>query len=57
MTLKEATAACHAAKVKGSLVLVEEGKVALEALSTRLDLSKLIIDCMEAMIRSKSQIP
>ena len=39
--MKEATTARHATNVKGSLALVEEAKVELEALSYPVDVSKV----------------
>ena len=55
--LKEATASRHAVNVEESLALVEESKVALEALSAPVDMSKLKVDYPEALIYSKGKIP
>ena len=41
MAFKKATTARHATNVKGSLALVEEAKVELEALSYPVDVSKV----------------
>ena len=56
MTLKEATSARHAAKVEGSLALIEETKVVLEDIYDPVDMAKLKVDYMEALIISKGQI-
>ena len=47
--LKEATAARHAAKVEGSLALVEEAKVPFRVLSDPVDVAKLKVDYLESM--------
>ena len=57
VALKEETAACHSAKVEGNLDLVEEARVALEALSDPVDVETLRVDYLEVLIRSKGQIP
>ena len=55
--MKEATAASHTVKVEGGLALVEEAIVAFEDLSAPVDISKLKVDYLEALIRYKGQIP
>ena len=55
--LKEETAARPVANVEGSLALVEEAKVALEDISSPVDMTKLKVDYLEEMICSKGQIP
>ena len=55
--LKEATAARHAVKVEGILALVEEANVTLEDLSVPMDMYKLNVDYLEALILYKGQIP
>ena len=40
--MKEATTAHHVAKVEGSLALVDEAKVELEAISAPVDVVKLM---------------
>ena len=55
--LKEETAARPVANVEGSLALVEEAKVALEDISSPVDMTKLNVDYLEEMICSKGQIP
>ena len=55
--LKEATAACHSAKVEENLALVEESKVALKDLSALVDITKLKVDYLECLICDKGQIP
>ena len=57
MALKEATAARHAARVERSLDLVEEAKLALEDLSSPVEVTKLKVDYLEELIRSKGQNP
>ena len=54
--LKESTAVPHATKVEGRLALVEKSKVALESLSALMDVVKLKVYYLEALIRSKGQI-
>ena len=55
--LKEATDTLHAVKVEGSLDLVEEEHVSLEALSALVDVAKLKVNYLEALILSNGQIP
>ena len=44
MALKEETAARHVKKVEGILALVEEARMALEAISSPVDVAKLKVD-------------
>ena len=55
--MKEATAARHYTKVEGGLDLVKDAKFALKALSARVDVAKLKVDYLEALIRYRGQIP
>ena len=55
--LKEATDACFAAKMWGGLELVEEEKVVFESTSALVGVAKLKVYYLEALIRSKGQIP
>ena len=57
VALKEDTAARTTANVEGSLALVEEAKVMLEDISSPVNMTKLKVDYLEYMIRSKGQIP
>ena len=47
----------YALKVEGSLDLVEEAKLDLEAFYTLVDVAKMNVDYLEALIRSKGKFP
>ena len=55
--LEESTATHHAAKAEGGLALVKKANMALEAISTPVEMAKLNVDYLEELIHSKVQIP